>query len=132
MGTNYYLKSKPCVTCGHSENKKHIGKSSFGWQFHFRGYREDMLVSYKSWLEELNDPNKIIVDEYNDQIPLDDFKQLIESKDQGVNHFNIISNNPMTYKERQYLIRHPYRYDSYHQNCWKDDEGYAFTDCEFC
>jgi hypothetical protein len=38
MGTNYYLRTTPCPTCGHSPNDLHIGKSSVGWYFALRVY----------------------------------------------------------------------------------------------
>lgn len=135
MGTNYYLKSKPCQSCGHSKTEKHIGKSSFGWQFHFRGYREDPLVCFKEWLVEMQDPNKMIVDEYGEIYSLDEFKTLIQDKKDGINHFNAMNNLVMNEKEENYLKKHPskqYGNHDYSKSCWKDDEGYAFTDWEFC
>jgi hypothetical protein len=133
MGTNYYLKSKPCYACGHSKNEKHIGKSSFGWQFHFRGYPEDSLVSFDDWMREFADENKVIVDEYGQNVKLQELIDLIESKKDGLNHYNVICGHPMTKKEREYCKERqhitPY-YDE--KDKWKDDKGYAFSGYEFC
>lgn len=38
MGTNYYLRTAACPTCGHQKNDLHIGKSSAGWYFGLRVY----------------------------------------------------------------------------------------------
>lgn len=134
MGCNYYLRSKPCLQCGHAKNEKHIGKSSGGWQFHFRGYREDALTSYEEWLIQLSDLGREIVDEYGEVISLEDFKDKVARKQDGINHFRIIMNTPNTDNERDYLKRNPPRYYDidYNQRCWIDHEGYAFTGWEFC
>lgn len=133
MGTNYYLKNKPCETCGHYKNQKHIGKSSYGWQFHFRGYREESIVTFLDWMEEIKDPKKIIVDEYGKEISLEEFTKLVELKKSGLNHCNIVTNNPMTELESKYLDqRNPNIYGkNIRDNVWKDNHGNAFTDCEF-
>lgn len=38
MGTNYYLRTTPCPTCGHHVGDLHVGKSSAGWYFGLRIY----------------------------------------------------------------------------------------------
>lgn len=134
MGTNYYLHSKPCATCGHSETKKHIGKSSGGWQFHFRGYRDEDLVSYDDWAKEITDPNKVIINEYGEQVSPGDFFNMIHSKRIEMNSYNININLPMNDKERTYLKERKTYYprdDEYCKRSWKDNDGYAFTDWEF-
>lgn len=40
MGTNYYLHTDVCKHCKRSADRVHIGKSSSGWPFLFRGYRK--------------------------------------------------------------------------------------------
>jgi len=44
VGMNYYLvkEDRPAI---------HLGKSSAGWQFTFRGDREAGVVDYSSWLD---------------------------------------------------------------------------------
>lgn len=41
MGTNYYLRTPACPSCGHSEHELHVGKSSDGWLFGLRIYPTD-------------------------------------------------------------------------------------------
>lgn len=78
MGTNYYTKTKKCVTCGHQPDGIHLGKSSFGWRFVFqfnggKFYKDvdEMTV----WLRD-----KKIVDEYGKNISHDDFWEMVQYK----------------------------------------------------
>ena len=41
MGTNYYWHDQPCGSCSRFE-VIHVGKSSAGWSFGFRGYRHEL------------------------------------------------------------------------------------------
>ena len=134
MGTNFYLKPTPCITCGHSKNEKHIGKCSYGWQFHFRGYLDESIVSYDDWLNIMHDEHCLhkIYDEYGKEMAVKDFMLMIENKKEQLNHYNIVNRIPMTDKEREYLEKNPQYYPvSDHKN-WKDDKGHSFTDNEFC
>lgn len=133
MGTNFYHQRKKCETCGSTGYQKHIGKSSCGWQFHFRGYRDEELISYEQWLKELDNPEKEIVDEYDRLIPLEDFKAMVEMKKDGLNHCNVVLNCPMTKKEREYCSERPKTpIGDISERTWKDNEGHPFTDWEFC
>ena len=133
MGTNYYLKPAPCETCGHSDYKKHIGKSSFGWQFHFRSYCDNSILCYSDWLREFEDTRKVIVNEYGDLITVEQFKKLVEEKKDGINHYNVSCGYPVTEKEIEYCKQRQV-YASYYSpiHCWKDSEGHTFTGVEFC
>jgi hypothetical protein len=86
MGTNYYVDDPiPCCpTCGRRSDVYHIGKSSMGSAFLFRGYRDDSLTSAKAWFEYL--AGKGIVDEYGRKHSLEDFRRLVESKRGGRIH----------------------------------------------
>lgn len=133
MGTNYYLKNKPCEKCGHSKNELHIGKSSAGWQFHFRGYRDQSIVSIEDWQREFENPMKEIRDEYGEIVTTEHFLQMVENKKELMNHWNIITGNPMKECEMKYMERN-YLTTTYPdaKNGWKDDRNNPFTDCEFC
>lgn len=49
MGTNYYWHDKPCGSCGRFE-VMHVGKSSAGWSFAFRGYRHELMnAEFPEW-----------------------------------------------------------------------------------
>ena len=104
MGTNYYARSKICKECGRHD-ELHIGKSSGGWKFHFRGYRdswEDVDIrSKKEWEEYLKD--KHIFNEYDEEVSYEDFFNLVELKQKD------LQGNDET-----------------------DKDGYNFTFCEFC
>ena len=129
MGTNYYVATNHCECCDRYDEEYHIGKSSGGWAFSFRGYRPERLVSWKQWKEFLKD--KIIMDEYHERMDYDSFVDMIETyKAPGYV-------NPQTGKKNQihneagrktdkngYTWFNP-EYD------WDDDDGYSFSDREF-
>jgi hypothetical protein len=132
MGMNFYLRCKPCKTCHHVDAKKHIGKSSYGWQFNFRAYPDECIVCYKDWLEQFKDINKEIVNECGDVFSVEQFKDLVFYKKDGLNHYNIVSGLPMTQKEKEYVERNRSGYRHFDAKCWKDDEGNTFSNEEFC
>lgn len=78
MGTNYYVIHKKTNEC------VHLGKSSGGWVFFFQTskYYEPNKKSINRFLK-LNQP---IIDEYDDNISILDFWELVESK-KGLNYF---------------------------------------------
>lgn len=96
MGTNYFLvrdtDTLVCRTCGSNPTALHIGKSSFGWTFTWRGYRkgdgvtsfeELSLTSSAEWfafLDERTGQGWRIEDEYDRQKELAVFRQLVENK----------------------------------------------------
>lgn len=134
MGTNYYIQSKACNSCGHCKNEKHIGKSSYGWQFHFRGYRDQQIVSFQDWIKEINEPNTSIINEYGEKISCCEFIEMVNSKKDEMNSYNINVQFPMNEKERRYLNERLTKYpsdNSYSDRSWKDNEGHSFTDQEF-
>ncbi len=87
MGTNYYMryKSKTCECCNRTDEEVHIGKSSYGWTFSFRGYRErcnnPIIKSVKDWAEILEDEDTLIVNEYQETVSKDEFWKMIYSKE---------------------------------------------------
>ena len=92
MGTNYYaIEKKPSLY----KKPIHIGKSSCGWKFLFRGYQdynlEDFACDYRGsttininsideWKDYLKSDKVIILDEYDQEISYDDFFKLVEDK----------------------------------------------------
>lgn len=131
MGTNYYLRTETCTNCNRSYDGLHIGKSSHGWQFHFRGYLDQSIVCYEDWLNEFNDKRKRIYNEYGESYTIEKFKEVVESKKEGLNHYNVTNNIPMTEKEKEYCKDkfNPYKSE---YKCWKDNNGFTFTDNVFC
>ena len=111
MGTNYYHKTNICPQCGRFD-EAHIGKSSAGWQFSFRGYPE--IRSYKDWIKELK-RNGVIYDEYGRGVTLREFKSMVASKKSFKNHYDYCK------------IDHPESV----RDQWKDENGFSFQSNEF-
>lgn len=125
MGTNYYVATDPCEHCNRYDKYLHIGKSSFGWSFHFRGYKNLDLVCWQQWKYYLQD--KHICDENNKTIIYTMFVEMIE----GYKHPNSI--NPVTGRKN---LQHNAEarligwFDA--ANDWDDEQGYSFTSYDFC
>lgn len=95
MSTNYYLKRLPdeCEECGHVRNwpvRIHIGKSSGGWVFLWRGWDGTEpdgpgvpLETPDAWFAYLAEEiakDAVIVAEYGMEYSLADFRTFVESK----------------------------------------------------
>lgn len=125
MGTNYYVAKNLCECCNRYDEEYHIGKSSYGWAFSFQGYRAERLVSWRAWKEFLKD--KIIKDEYGDQVDYNWFVNLIETYKapgyvRGDGHKNLQHN------EQGKIDKRPWFNSEYD---WDDEDGYAFCSREF-
>lgn len=128
MGTNYYVVDNVCECCDRYDEKYHIGKSSWGWAFSFQGYKHDGLTSWQKWKEYLKD--QIIVDEYKDRIPYEQFVNMIET-DKSPNHIN---ENPVSGVKRKNLVHNEEGRKEGWFNAeydWDDPEGYSFCSREF-
>lgn len=101
MGTNYYttIVRIGCTHCGQQgpwTDRLHIGKSSGGWRFCFRVYREEdqqhfgancipsSLGSLAEWRGFL--ASHQVFDEYGKDISQEDFWGMVEAKADGVRH----------------------------------------------
>jgi len=77
MGTNYYAKLDECDKCKRYK-EIHLGKSSYGWAFHFqlndREYYKN-IDEMKKWLR-----GKKIVDEYGRNVTKKEFWEMVELK----------------------------------------------------
>lgn len=95
MSTNFYLyrPSDPCEACGHERNEPwrvHIGKSSGGWVFLWRGWDGTEgygpgvpLETPDAWFAYLADEMRKgaeIKDEYRVSYDLDDFRDFVIRK----------------------------------------------------
>jgi len=77
-----------------------------------------VIQSFEDWKEELQTEGKIF-DEYGEEISLDDFIRLVESK-------QAVSSNQNHY---DYCIAENRGWDM--SNDWKDVEGYSFSSSDF-
>lgn len=85
MGTNYYaVKKKPTIA-----SPLHIGKSSCGWKFLFHEVNKYdceydyglEIHTYNQWKEYLeNNKDIVILNEYDEEVSVDDFLKLVEDK----------------------------------------------------
>lgn len=126
MGCNYYLHKNVCPHCNRSDKEIHIGKSSAGWTFSFRGHRNYYeepydIKSYKDWADYLGKTlaagDSLIKDEEGAITTFDELIKLIEDKRyEKLNH--------TTYCQKE----HP---EHAAMNCWLDEDGNSFTGCEF-
>ena len=87
MGTNYYAVERRVTL---NRRILHIGKSSAGWKFAFRGYlnKDDIVIkSVEDWKEFLKG-DYAILDEYDREISYDDFFKMVEEKQKENNPDN--------------------------------------------
>lgn len=119
MGTNYYL-AKPahkCSECGeeHGGEREHIGKSSAGWAFSWRGYRDRGIASVADWRRHIAArvaEGWRIQNEYGDTETPESFWAWQEKRAKA----------PDLWKHSE---KHPSPDD------WLDAEGHSFGDYEF-
>jgi len=107
MGMNYYLRKK--------EERVHLGKSSAGWTFTFRGDKNNGVVDFATWLNRANElfnDGYTLSDEGDGPYHFSDLLDKIEKKRTEPNN-----------QAKQYGVDD--RYD------WVDKDGNSFTDREF-
>ncbi len=79
MGTNFSWRQPPCTHCGRADSDLHVGKSSGGWSFLFRGYRHDpedgarapvgvAIVTRAGWRRVFETVPGWLVNEYGDTL----------------------------------------------------------------
>lgn len=129
MGTNYYVVENHCECCDRYDKAYHIGKSSFGWSFSFRGYRHTVapqpLTSWAEWKDFLR--GKMIRDEYGYTMDYEEFCTMIETiKSPG--HVNPNGRRNLQHNEEGRKGARPW-FDSHYD--WDDEDGYSFSSREF-
>jgi hypothetical protein len=125
LGTNYYVVRDHCEHCHRCDKEYHIGKSSYGWSFSFRGYRNEGLDSWKNWKNFLKD--EVIMDEYGDIIPYEKFVEMIETY-KSPNYIREDGRKNLQHNQEGKSSVHRWFSDEYD---WDDDDGYAFSAREF-
>ena len=123
MGTNYFIKSdagSACACCGHTppSQEVHLGKSSGGWAFLFKGNRDPengpLVTTEQEWWAELQrrvHAGQFVWDEYGDIISLPELRKVIDSTRQGRPHTQLVT--------------------AAHSSAWQDEEGNSFMESEF-
>lgn len=114
MGCNYYIQY---TNNGGWYKQMHIGKSSTGWKFLFRGYKTSFkpeIRSVQDLKQFIDNNNAELFDEYEGRVLLSDFWDMVESKQGGMN-------NVKKAKADVY----------YSDDYWIDSEGYDFCSHEF-
>lgn len=110
MGTNYYaVKKKPTI-----REPLHIGKNSCGWKFLFQeinkynDFDDNLEIhTFQQWKDFLeNNKDIVILNEYDEEISVKDFLQMVKEKQKN--------NNP----------------DNFNYNV-KNVDGYKFSDNDF-
>lgn len=139
MGMNFYVEYNRCSCC-ERHDVLHIGKSSFGWTFSFRGYdpeRNDFndvpegicIKSEEDWRDFLNQEDILIKDEDGEIWSNDDFWEKVESKrDAKYNHTIECRNGgdeACSFEVRTWTREHGWK------DCWIDEKGNSFSGTKF-
>ena len=127
MGCNYYIHKTTCEHCQRSDDPIHIGKSSCGWTFSFRGYRDDWEIGrtiqseseseWREFIAESAEAGAIIKDECGDVVTPEQFWKMVDAKRSA-------DRNNATYCR----MSHP---DHAARNLWLAKNGNSFCGCEF-
>lgn len=133
MGTNYYVTDNHCECCSRYDEIYHIGKSSYGWAFSFRGYKVDngYLDNLRSWQEwKVFLKNRNITNEYGERVSCEEFVKMIEGekhpnyvREDG--HKNLVHNEQGRIPDKNGFTWFNPEYD------WDDVEGFSFCSREF-
>lgn len=113
MGTNYYAKPRQ-DPLGLAGEGLHIGKSSGGWEFLWRGHPERGLRSVADWRAVLGNPDVVIEAEHGTRLELDEFMEIVRRSPGGKRQFGHATGSYWADRE------------------WRDPEGYPFAGYEFC
>jgi len=120
MGTNYYYidKKNHCDVCGRydSEAELHIGKSSGGWVFCFRGHKNFGLTSFSAWVSFFRANKGIIKDQYGETHTIFDFCVMVKGSIKANNNMYDYAMEDENLNISQY---------------WKDKDGFPFDSKEF-
>lgn len=79
MGTNYYIADRYCDHCKRSERERHIGKSSWGWNFALHIYPDEGICTLEDWKPILE--RSIIADEYGTIVSYEEMLKEITARE---------------------------------------------------
>lgn len=102
----------------------HVGKSSGGWDFLWRGHEDLNLVSRARWEDWLRQPGVIIVAEHGiEYTPREFLETIVDDKLAKA-----------VIQHARYWLRHSRDSldNSLNVTCWVDEDGHPFCGTEFC
>jgi hypothetical protein len=100
MGTNFYLKTSVCSSCGRGDKDLHIGKSSFGWAFSLHVDPENGIKDLPDWERLFSNPSNVIIDEYRRAISVTEMLDTITNR-KG----NVLKDGPAPgYKSKEEML----------------------------
>jgi hypothetical protein len=79
MGWNYYMERNHCPHCNRRD-RVHIGKSSMGWVFALRRYRDEGVFDLDDWIRLWNEPGTLIVDEDGNEVSIQRMVSIISER----------------------------------------------------
>lgn len=119
MGTNYHWFPEEIKGGTYVDSGLHLGKNSAGWVFQFEAHSEPCLKTVEQFREFTK--KGVIYDEYDREISYEEFWQIVEE-----------SKEPY-YGREPYVLEDPnYPHSSIEGIPQWVDEGFAFTESEFC
>jgi hypothetical protein len=124
MGTNFYLISPEPLSLYHNpdftDNRYHIGKRSYGWQFAFQAHTVGCypgVASFADWIRIFETtPDARIEDEYGREYNVVEFCKDVVLPTKG----------KMGREEHLKEAR------LFPKETWEDEEGWMFCDYDFC
>lgn len=79
MGMNYFAVENACAACGRGE-RRHIGKSSYGWTFGLHIYPEEGIATFADWRARLARTDVRIVDDLGAPVTVEDLMASITER----------------------------------------------------
>ena len=76
MGWNYYMERNRCPHCGRGD-RVHIGKSSAGWVFALRRYKNENVLELSDWIRLWLEPGVRILNEDGEEVSVGDMVQIV-------------------------------------------------------
>ena len=118
IGTNYYLCFKRDPSEENIDSGLHIGKNSAGWVFCFQAHNKPEIKTVRTW-KKLTKAG-FIYNEYGEELTYDDF------------WYDIVAGSKEDYYGRKpYVLNDPEHPEPHLFGSW-EDEGFAFSEGDFC
>lgn len=151
MGMNYYFERVDL------KKKWHIGKSSYGWEFHFEAHPELDVYSSEQWLNYIaeglsktfwktyaphSEFKSRLIDEEGKDIAFEEFLNVVSTEKRKESYKGEIKSYYRYLQEEEYnrmvelrkergILLDIQLEDIHPSNCWLDDSGYSVSIGEF-